>query len=358
LAQASRPPRLPSRCCARPEAAGCPKEARMIHHPGGPAMASPVVAMAAAPAPMATTTIGARVSGQSAVISSFPGQQFTTYANPLASQTLTAAAAPSQTLTAINAAQPQPQPQPQPQTHSSTATARGAVQMPTGIALQSASMNPPATPKIQAAGAGVAAATASGTSPAAAVRAASPQGVVGQQQSLSREQTLEQRVRELEQLLGQKDAQIKDLQAALSKAGASKASPGTSGGASGAGGTGAAGQPPARSPGRAGNNGSGGLRKPSGARPSARYTAADQDCQIDVRLEEWYNTTGSAVPFRRINRGFYRFGDTIAELDVINHKLMVRTEDGWNRGKFGPIEKFMMYYENIEREKAGIQPEA
>jgi len=31
---------------------------------------------------------------------------------------------------------------------------------------------------------------------------------------------------------------------------------------------------------------------------------------------------------------------------------------GWNRGKFGPIEKFLMYYENIEREKAGIQLEA
>ena len=28
------------------------------------------------------------------------------------------------------------------------------------------------------------------------------------------------------------------------------------------------------------------------------------------------------------------------------------TEDGWNRSKFGPIEKFLMYYENIEREKA------
>ena len=73
----------------------------------------------------------------------------------------------------------------------------------------------------------------------------------------------------------------------------------------------------------------------------------------------------------RINRGFYRFGETILELNIINHKLMARTEagrlcgvqerqrdslvgclasdekrqDGWNRSKFGPIEKFLMYYE-------------
>ena len=29
---------------------------------------------------------------------------------------------------------------------------------------------------------------------------------------------------------------------------------------------------------------------------------------------------------KRINRGFYRFGDTITELDIVNHKLMARTE--------------------------------
>ena len=28
----------------------------------------------------------------------------------------------------------------------------------------------------------------------------------------------------------------------------------------------------------------------------------------------------------RINRGFYRFGDTILELNIINHKLMAKTE--------------------------------
>lgn len=32
-------------------------------------------------------------------------------------------------------------------------------------------------------------------------------------------------------------------------------------------------------------------------------------------------------PFEhRINRGFYRFGETILELNIINHKLMAKTE--------------------------------
>ena len=29
-----------------------------------------------------------------------------------------------------------------------------------------------------------------------------------------------------------------------------------------------------------------------------------------------------------------------------------RSKDGWNRGKFGLIDKFLQFYENIEREKA------
>lgn len=87
------------------------------------------------------------------------------------------------------------------------------------------------------------------------------------------------------------------------------------------------------------------------------YQVTDPNDSVDARLEEFYNSTGSAIPFVRINKGFYRFGETIVELRIINHKLMAQTEDGWNRGKFGPIEKFLMYYENIEREKAGIDVE-
>jgi len=153
-----------------------------------------------------------------------------------------------------------------------------------------------------------------------------------------REQALERRVRELESLLGMKEKTIQELQAAL---GSGK------GGKKGS-------NSQVRSPGRAGS----GFRKVNESKPVIRYNAQDQDDPIDVRLEEFYNSTGSAIQFRRINRGFYRFGDSIVELDIINHKLMARTEDGWNRGKFGPVEKFLMYYENIEREKAGILPES
>jgi len=154
-----------------------------------------------------------------------------------------------------------------------------------------------------------------------------------------REQALEQRVRELESIIVQKDQVIKELQLSLSKA-----YPAEKKVASGK----------VRSPGRSASSG---FRKVSDSKPIIRYSATDQEDPIDVRLEEFYNSTGSAIQFQRINRGFYRFGDSIVELDIINHKLMARTEDGWNRGKFGPIEKFLMYYENIEREKAGIQPE-
>eukprot|EP00929_Paragymnodinium_shiwhaense_P009004 TRINITY_DN11300_c0_g1_i1.p1 TRINITY_DN11300_c0_g1~~TRINITY_DN11300_c0_g1_i1.p1 ORF type:complete len:290 (+),score=48.08 TRINITY_DN11300_c0_g1_i1:120-989(+) len=156
--------------------------------------------------------------------------------------------------------------------------------------------------------------------------------------TVSREQVLEQRVRELESQLREKDETIKDLQAALNDGGKMLGNQGKK----------------VRSPGRSGS----GFRKVADSKPRVKYTAVDQEDPIDIRLEEFYNSTGSAVPFKRINRGFYRFGDSIVELDIINHKLMACTEDGWNRGKFGPIEKFLMYYENIEREKAGIMTDA
>jgi len=157
------------------------------------------------------------------------------------------------------------------------------------------------------------------------------------------QQQLEQRVRELEQIVEEKDKFIEELQAALAKAGVK---PGSA--------TLADRQQKAKSPTKMGS----GFQKLTGSKPNVRYAVSDQNDAVDVRLEEFYNSTGSAVQFRRINHGFYRFGETIVELNIINHKLMARTEDGWNRNKFGPIEKFLMYYENIEREKAGIMPEA
>lgn len=158
---------------------------------------------------------------------------------------------------------------------------------------------------------------------------------------LSREQVLEKKVKDLEAQLKVKDQNIQELQSALSAARGKDSKEN--------------GRGKARSPSRGSGSG---FRKLSASNPSVRYNAVDQDDPIDVRLEEFYNSTGSAIPFHRINRGFYRFGETIVEVDIINHKLMARTEDGWNRGKFGPVEKFLGFYENTEREKAGILPES
>jgi len=81
----------------------------------------------------------------------------------------------------------------------------------------------------------------------------------------------------------------------------------------------------------------------------------DRDDPIDVRLEEIHNASYSLIPFKRISNGFYRFGGATVELRIINHKLMAQTEDGWNRGKFGTVEKFLVHYEPIERQRAGLE---
>jgi len=143
------------------------------------------------------------------------------------------------------------------------------------------------------------------------------------------------RVRELEQIVAQKDHEIQELVATGSRRRAQAA---------------ASAKNKVKSPQRLGN----GFNKLENSKPQFEYRIADPEDPIDQRLEEFYNSTGSVIPFKRINRGFYKFGETIVELDIINHKLQARTEDGWNRGKYGAIEKFMGLYETIEREKAGI----
>lgn len=152
----------------------------------------------------------------------------------------------------------------------------------------------------------------------------------------SREQALEAKARELESTLLAKDRQIQQLEAELASVKPNSKPQGK-------------GQ---SSPGRKSN-----FRNTSESKPTIRYVPGDPDDAIDVRLAEHYNSTNSAIQFKRINKGFYRFGETIVELDIVNHKLMARTEDGWNRGKLANIEKFMTQYENIEREKMGILPE-
>eukprot|EP00392_Amoebophrya_sp_AT5.2_P009427 g9455.t1 len=87
------------------------------------------------------------------------------------------------------------------------------------------------------------------------------------------------------------------------------------------------------------------------------YTPLDTRDPVDNRLAEFYNSTGSAVPFVRINKGFYKYGHSLVELEIVNHKLMAKTEDGWNRGKFGAIEKFMSAYEPLERDRLGLSVE-
>ena len=127
---------------------------------------------------------------------------------------------------------------------------------------------------------------------------------------------------------------------------------------------------------------------------------------IDLRLEEFYNGTGSAIPFQRpavaklnawachapmahrwsagsivastvlgtpswsstslITSSWPKLKYWILEQVLLCHDFQILrmeilwpdfrsrwcdTKDGWNRSKFGPIEKFLMYYENIEREK-------
>lgn len=94
------------------------------------------------------------------------------------------------------------------------------------------------------------------------------------------------------------------------------------------------------------------------SQPLVPYKCVARDDQVDGSLECWYNQTSSEIDFKRINRGVYMFGSTQVEIDVINHKLMARTEDGWNRGKYAPIEKFLATYEPIEisrRARRGVR---
>jgi hypothetical protein len=79
------------------------------------------------------------------------------------------------------------------------------------------------------------------------------------------------------------------------------------------------------------------------AGPVEPYHAVAPNDPIDVQLESTYNQSSCTVPFKRINKGWYLAGRIQVEMDIVNHKLMLRCED-WNRGKFGPIERFMMQY--------------
>lgn len=145
----------------------------------------------------------------------------------------------------------------------------------------------------------------------------------------ARELALEQRVRDLEVALAERDNTINDLRLKLA------AQPGNS-------------RPtPRRGPGGIKTMTPTSLKNLDSARPAVPYTAVAREDLVDLRFEEFYNSSNATIQFKRINQGFYRFGqDQTVEMQIINHKLMARTEDGWNRGKFGPVERFLAYYED------------
>mmetsp|Transcript_83233 Transcript_83233/g.222488 ORF Transcript_83233/g.222488 Transcript_83233/m.222488 type:complete len:250 (+) Transcript_83233:3-752(+) len=98
------------------------------------------------------------------------------------------------------------------------------------------------------------------------------------------------------------------------------------------------------------------LHLPRSAAPTpsgnaARYHATVPTDPTDVRLEEFMSGITCPIRFHRINQGLYRFGATQVELEIVNQKLMARTDDGWNRGKLGPIERFIAQFEPIERDR-------
>eukprot|EP00929_Paragymnodinium_shiwhaense_P112918 TRINITY_DN8118_c1_g1_i1.p1 TRINITY_DN8118_c1_g1~~TRINITY_DN8118_c1_g1_i1.p1 ORF type:complete len:353 (+),score=71.24 TRINITY_DN8118_c1_g1_i1:148-1206(+) len=78
--------------------------------------------------------------------------------------------------------------------------------------------------------------------------------------------------------------------------------------------------------------------------------------EVDIRLQDFQQRTQCGLIFRRMNRGWYAFrraddppyvGERNVELSIVNGKLMARlepssNEPGWNNGKLGGIERFVL----------------
>lgn len=91
--------------------------------------------------------------------------------------------------------------------------------------------------------------------------------------------------------------------------------------------------------------------------PGASRPASAKD-DIDSRLLDYVARSQCSVVFKRLNRGFYAFyrrgdeatsvsADRTIEISIVNGKLMVKmepstTHPGWNNGKVGPIERFVL----------------
>lgn len=79
---------------------------------------------------------------------------------------------------------------------------------------------------------------------------------------------------------------------------------------------------------------------------------------VDARLHIFLEQGNCGIHFKRLNKGWYNFRriedapspqDRAVELSIINGKLMARLEasqhePGWNKSKFGPIERFVAYF--------------
>lgn len=217
----------------------------------------------------------------------------------------------------------------------------GANQPPATNGIQ----RPGAQPSAQPSAAAPAPVTSSQRAPAGIQSSDSASPAGGQRPLSQRAKGLEQKAKELEALCAERDQTIAMLRAQILEVrggeGATERSRRTRS---------ASPQASGRRSGSTSPRGRGG-RAPDDAPtgPVVPYRVVAPTDDIDVRLEEFYNKTNSAVPFKRINRGFYKFGGTLVELDIVNLKLVARTEDGWNRGKFSAIERFLQVYEEIER---------
>uniref|UniRef100_A0A7S2AIG0 Uncharacterized protein n=1 Tax=Alexandrium andersonii TaxID=327968 RepID=A0A7S2AIG0_9DINO len=91
--------------------------------------------------------------------------------------------------------------------------------------------------------------------------------------------------------------------------------------------------------------------------PGTSRPASAKGDEVDARLLDYVARSQCSLQFKRLNRGFYAFkradepgpipADRTIEISIVNGKLMVKMEPsshdpGWNNGKAGPIERFVL----------------
>jgi len=89
--------------------------------------------------------------------------------------------------------------------------------------------------------------------------------------------------------------------------------------------------------------------------PASAYRCVAQDDPVDLHMQEFYNSTSSCVPLKRINAGLYKFGKKQVSIKLTGSKLLACTEDDWNNGKYGSMMKFIASFENSERDRMGVE---